>query len=135
LEWRCQYENPCSRWWWGGAAPAVMADKSPASATNAGSPHGQCCKVEVTGMPRLDHLLRARQSDSPTRVAYPRHDREESRLTPEQPPYAAIVRDLRKRRRDAALARQRNVRARLRSRSMNEISSLELAEVVEQSTP
>ena len=62
LEWRCQYENP--RLGAGGGAPQhqpVLADKiaciGPSSARHIAS-WGNVSKVEVTGMPRLDYLLR-----------------------------------------------------------------------------
>ncbi|HUG81629.1 MAG TPA: hypothetical protein VML01_08195 [Bryobacterales bacterium] len=62
LEWRCQYENP--RLGAGGGAPQhqpVLADKiaciGPSSARHIAS-WGNTAKVEVTGMPRLDYLLR-----------------------------------------------------------------------------
>ncbi|MDA1315296.1 MAG: hypothetical protein O2968_18350 [Acidobacteria bacterium] len=62
LEWRCQYENP--QLGAGGGAPQhqpVLADKiaciGPSSARHIAS-WGNASKVEVTGMPRLDYLLR-----------------------------------------------------------------------------
>ncbi len=67
LEWRCQYENAC--FGAGGAAPQhqpVLADKiaciGPQSARQIGR-WGNFDKVEVTGMPRLDHLLGAGVSE------------------------------------------------------------------------
>lgn len=62
LEWRCQYENPL--FGFGGGAPQhqpVLADKiaclGAASARHIAS-WGNADKVEITGMPRLDHLGR-----------------------------------------------------------------------------
>lgn len=62
LEWRCQYENPL--FGYGGGAPQhqpVLADKiaciGPQSARQI-AVWGNAGKVEVTGMPRLDYLLR-----------------------------------------------------------------------------
>lgn len=61
LEWRCQYENPL--FGAGGGAPQhqpVLADKIAClgvqSARHIAS-WGNAGKVEVTGMPRLDHLI------------------------------------------------------------------------------
>ena len=61
LEWRCQYENPLFAD--GGGAPQhqpVIANKiaclGPQSARQLAA-WGNAPKVEVTGMPRLDHLL------------------------------------------------------------------------------
>jgi hypothetical protein len=61
LEWRCQYENPL--FGAGGGAPhhqPVMADKIAcigAQSAREIARWGNGAKVEVTGMPRLDHLL------------------------------------------------------------------------------
>jgi len=61
LEWRCQYENPL--FGAGGGAPQhqpVMADKIAclgAQSARQIAAWGNAAKVEVTGMPRLDHLL------------------------------------------------------------------------------
>jgi hypothetical protein len=64
LEWRCQYENPL--FGMGGGAPQhqpVMADKIAcigAQSARQIAAWGNAGKVEVTGMPRLDHLLSRR---------------------------------------------------------------------------
>lgn len=70
LEWRCQYENPL--FGAGGGGPQhqpVLADKiaclGAQSARHIAS-WGNADKVEVTGMPRLDHLL-ARRVPPPVR--------------------------------------------------------------------
>jgi hypothetical protein len=70
LEWRCQYENPL--FGMGGGAPQhqpVLADKI-AGIGRASARHlaawGNASRVEVTGMPRLDHL-RSRKFASPRR--------------------------------------------------------------------
>lgn len=61
LEWRCQYENPL--FGSGGGAPQhqpVLADKIACLGIQSArhiSSWGNAEKVEVTGMPRLDHLL------------------------------------------------------------------------------
>lgn len=62
LEWRCQYENPL--FGFGGGAPQhqpVLADKiaclGAASARHIAS-WGNIDKVEITGMPRLDYLVK-----------------------------------------------------------------------------
>jgi hypothetical protein len=65
LEWRCQYENPL--FGAGGGPPQhqpVLADKIACIGEQSGrliSSWGNACKVEVTGMPRLDHLLGRRK--------------------------------------------------------------------------
>ena len=71
LEWRCQYENPL--FGAGGGAPQhqpVLADKiaclGSQSARQIGA-WGNASKVEVTGMPRLDPLLKR----TPPRVRRP----------------------------------------------------------------
>jgi hypothetical protein len=64
LEWRCQYENP--RFGAGGGAPQhqpVIADKIACIGNQSArqiAAWGNCAKVEVTGMPRLDALLERR---------------------------------------------------------------------------
>lgn len=67
LEWRCQYENPLLGF--GGGPPQhqpVLADKiaciGPSSVRHIAS-WGNAGKVELTGMPRLDHL--AAQNSAP----------------------------------------------------------------------
>lgn len=61
LEWRCQYENPL--FGSGGGAPQhqpVLADKIACIGRQSArqiAAWGNAAKVEVTGMPRLDHLL------------------------------------------------------------------------------
>jgi hypothetical protein len=61
LEWRCQYENPL--FGSGGGAPQhqpVLADKIACIGRQSArqiAAWGNTDKVEVTGMPRLDHLL------------------------------------------------------------------------------
>ncbi len=61
LEWRCQYENPL--FGSGGGAPQhqpVLADRIACLGRQSArqiAAWGNASKVEVTGMPRLDHLL------------------------------------------------------------------------------
>jgi len=71
LEWRCQYENPL--FGAGGGAPQhqpVLADKIAclgSQSARAIGAWGNASKVEVTGMPRLDPLLKR----TPPKVRHP----------------------------------------------------------------
>ena len=140
LEWRCQYENPLFGAG-GGAAQhqPVMADKIACIGHQSArqiTAWGNAGKVEVTGMPRLDHLLRR----TPVPIRRPGSrilvmTAKNPGFTPEQ--RAVTLQSLRdiKESVDATLLWRvsGNVARELRVENrMNEISSLELAEVVEQ---
>jgi hypothetical protein len=92
LEWRCQYENPL--FGAGGGAPQhqpVIADKIACLGRQSArqiAAWGNPGKVEVTGMPRLDHLL----SRPPVPVHRPGH--RVLVMTAKNPGFTAAQRDI-----------------------------------------
>ena len=143
LEWRCQFENPLFAA--GGGAPQhqpVMADKIACLGHQSArqiAAWGNAAKVEVTGMPRLDHLLRR----PATAVSSPGH--RILVMTAKNPGFTPAQREL-------TLRSLNDVKTYLESKpdvtvlwrvsgsvaaalqvenQMNEISSLELAAVIE----
>jgi hypothetical protein len=143
LEWRCQFENPLFAA--GGGAPQhqpVMADKIACLGHQSArqiAAWGNAAKVEVTGMPRLDHLLRRAASA----VSLPGH--RILVMTAKNPGFTPAQREI-------TLRSLHDVKMHLESRAgvtvlwrvsgsvaavlqvenqMNEISSLELAAVID----